>query len=490
MAIQRFETDTEVSQVARTHFYIDGRWVAPLSDKATELVSPDTEETMCRVPLASNSDIDRAIGAARDAFDCGPWPKLSGAERTGYLSRLAGELQSRASLMSRLWTAQVGAPVSFAEMFASFASASIGYYGELAKAFEFEDTRPTRLGSARIVRQAVGVAALIAPWNAQTPILSFKLGAALAAGCTVIVKASPETPLDAMVLAECADAAGFPPGVVNVLTADRDEGAYLVSSPKIDKVSFTGSTATGKAIARSCIDRMARFTLELGGKSAAIVLEDAPLEATMQSLVPMTMPFSGQICFAQTRVLVPASREREFIDAYCAMAASLTVGDPWSPATLLGPVSSSRQLDRVLGYIERGHAEGAKLLIGGGRSASFARGYFVDPTVFHVTSEMALAREEVFGPVVSVLTYRDVDDAVRITNDSEYGLSGSIYGGDVSEAFQVARRIRTGQVCVNGFDMTPNVPFGGFKQSGIGREGGPEGLQAFLETQAVYVPEQ
>ena len=316
----------------------------------------------------------------------------------------------------------------------------LDYYAGLIETYAFEDTRKTAYGVAQVIREPVGVAALITPWNATLPILSYKLAAALAAGCTVVIKSSPETPFDALLLAECAQAAGFPPGVINVITADREGGAYLVASPGVNKVSFTGSTAAGKSIAKTCIDRMARFTLELGGKSAAILLDDIDLGATLGGLAPFTMPFSGQICFAQTRILAPRSRLDEIVGAYAGAMSGLTVGDPWSEQTHLGPVSGKQQMSRVLNYIEKGKAEGARLVAGGARSAGFDKGFYIQPTVFtDVSPEMTVAREEIFGPVVVVMPYDDVDDAVRISNASDYGLSGTVFSADPERAYQVAR---------------------------------------------------
>ncbi|SAK79203.1 aldehyde dehydrogenase [Caballeronia temeraria] len=484
-----FEPTSELAPHLLSGFYIDGQWVRPSSDASVSVVAPSTEQAFATVPVAKAEDVDNAVGAARRAFDTGPWPRMSGPDRAAYLRRMSALLASRLPLLSRLWTAEVGAPVWFADMFVPTATTMLDYYADLASTFAFEENRPTRNGAASIIRQPVGVAALIAPWNAQLPILSYKLGAALAAGCTVVVKAPPETPFDALVVAECAHEAGLPPGVLNVIIADADGGAHLVAKREVDKVSFTGSTATGKVIAKTCADRLARVTLELGGKSAAIVLDDADLNPTLAALAPFTMPFSGQICFAQTRILVPRIREREFVEAYSAVIGSLKVGDPWDMSTQIGPLASHRQLHRVLGYIDSGRKEGAQITTGGARSAQYERGFFVEPTVFAgVTADMTIAREEIFGPVASIIAYDDVDQAVALANDTDFGLSGTVFTSDVERGYAVARRIKTGNVSVNALEMAPNVPFGGFKQSGIGREGGPEGLQAFMEDQAIYLP--
>lgn len=484
-----FSPDSEVSENVRCRFYIGGTWVESHSSRRSTLTTPSTEAVLLDVPLADTVDADLAIEAARTAFDTGAWPRLSGAERAILIRKFSSAIKARLPLLTRIWTAQVGAPVGFASMFTPVAPAMLDYYAGLAESHSFVETRKTLQGEARVLGQPVGVAVLISPWNAQLPILSYKLGAALAAGCTVVVKSSPETPLDALVLAECAHEAGIPAGVFNVITADRDVGAYLVDSPKVDKVSFTGSTSAGKQIGAACLARMARFTLELGGKSAAIVLDDADLMATLSAVVPFSMPFSGQICFAQTRILLPRSRYDEFLNAYAAAVSGMVVGDPWDEATHVGPLSTSAQLERVLRYIDQGKKEGARLMTGGARSKHLERGYFVEPTVFaDVTPDMTIAREEIFGPVVSVMAYDDVEDAIRIANATDFGLSGTVFTRDVNRGYEVAQRIKTGNVTVNGLEMAPNVPFGGFKQSGIGREGGPEGLDAFLEYQAIYLP--
>lgn len=484
-----FDFTRELSDNVRSRFFIGGQWLAAQGKQRSVLIDPCTETPVCDAPLASFADIDQAVAAARQAFDHGPWARMTGPQRAVHLRQFSEIVNDRLPLLTRLWTAQVGAPVGFAGLFSGVAPAMFDYYAQLADTYEFTQTRSTPQGQARVVRHPVGVAALIAPWNAQLPILAYKLGAALAAGCTVVIKSSPETPFDALVLAECAEEAGLPDGVINVVTAGRDEGAYLVASAGVDKVSFTGSTAVGKEIAKVCIERMARFTLELGGKSAAIMLDDADLQSTVGALTYFSMPFSGQICFAQTRLLVPRSRYEEFVAAYAGAMASLTVGDPWDDATHLGPLASRRQYERVLAYIETGLEEGARIVTGGARAEGREQGFFIQPTVFaDVTSEMTIARQEVFGPVVVIIAYDNEAQALRLANDSDFGLSGSVFSASIERAAAFAREVKTGNVTVNGLQMAPNVPFGGFKQSGLGREGGPEGLEAFLESQAIYLP--
>lgn len=483
------EFPVDIPDEFRHCFYVGGRWVRGASDRRTSLVSPASEEEMLSLPLANSTEVESAVGAARLAFDAGPWPRMPAQERAAHLRSFADEVRRRLPLLARLWTAQVGAPISFAEGLIGAGESRFDHFAGLAAAYPFSERRPTRRGHARVVREPVGVAALIAPWNATFNIFSHKIPAALAAGCTTVLKSPVESPLDALVIAQCAEAAGIPPGVVNVITADAQESGHLVASPGVDKISFTGSVPTGRRIAEAAARRMARTTLELGGKSAAIILDDADLSAAVPALLPFTMPFSGQICFAQTRILVPRHRMAEVADAYVAAVNSLTVGDPWEPATQIGPVLDARQYRRVLGYVDAGRQEGARLLTGGGRNPGFDRGYYIAPTVFtDVTPEMTIAREEIFGPVVTLQGYTDVDDAVRLANDTDFGLSGSVFGSDVERAFDVALRVNSGHLAVNGFEISANVPFGGRKLSGLGREGGPEGLESFLETKAVFMP--
>ena len=484
-----FDPASELSENVRSKFFIDGAWRAPASQDRFQLISPVTEEPTLSVPAGAPQDMEAAIAAARRAFDQGQWPRLPVAERARHLRRIAAEIEKRQELFQRVWIGQVGAPRWFVGAIAGAAPQHFKYYADLAETYPFEESRAAAVGALKVLREPVGVAALIIPWNAPLVLLTQKLAAGLLAGCTMVIKPSPETPLDALLLAECVEAADVPAGVVNVVPAGREVGNGLISDPRIDKVSFTGSTDAGRHIARVCADRLARVSLELGGKSASILCEDADIEQWMASLAPFTMPFSGQICFAQTRILVPRSRHDEFLDAYVAGVESLKIGDPWYPETQIGPVSMARQRDRVLDYIRVGQREGARVATGGGPAAGFDRGYFIAPTIFdRVTNDMRIAREEIFGPVVSVIGYADDDEAVAIANDSDFGLSGSVFSKDVARAEAIARRIRTGHISVNGFNLDVGAPFGGFKQSGLGRESGPEGLAGFLETKSMFLP--
>lgn len=484
-----FEPLTDLSDNVRTRFFIDGKWRAPASSERFDLISPVTEDLTLSVPAGSHADMDSAIAAARRAFDDGPWPRLPVAERARYLLRIADEIDRRMKLFEHVWIMQVGAPRWFVSAILGTAAAHFRYYAGLADSYVFEETRSATHGTVKVLREPVGVSALIVPWNAPLVLLTQKVAAALLAGCTAVAKPSPEAPLDALILAECAEAAGLPPGVLNVVPGGREVGNGLVSDPRIEKVSFTGSVDAGRQVAKVCTDRLARVSLELGGKSAAILCEDADVGAWMQSVAPFTMPFSGQVCFSQTRVLVPRTRHDEVLDILVAGVESLKVGDPWRADTQIGPVSMARQLDRVLSYMKVGRQEGARLVTGGGKAPGFDRGFYVAPTIFdRVTPNMRIAREEIFGPVVSVLSYADEEEAIAIANDSDFGLSGSVFSKDVARAERIARRIRTGHIAVNCFNLDVVAPIGGYKKSGLGRESGPEGVAGFLETKSMFFP--
>ncbi len=468
-------------------FYIGGTWVRGTCENAKEIVSPSTGKAIFAAPLAAPAEIDAAIAAAKLAFESGPWPATDARQRSVLMHRLADRLTERLSLAARLWTAQVGAPISLTNRLAPLAAVRLRYFADLAASFPFETERPTQRGFAKVVSEPIGAAALIIPWNAALPILMTKLGAALAAGCTCIIKSSPESPLDAMLVAQCADDIGFPPGVINVVLADSSVSSRLVASHDVPKVSFTGSVATGRAIASTVAARMGRFTLELGDKSAAIMLEDADIVRTMGTLEQFCMPFSGQFCFSQSRLLVPRSREDEFVAAFARRIGNLKVGDPWDETTQIGPVLNERQSNKVMAYIEESVADGAEVICGGKPDARHA-GNYIEPTIVrNISPRSRIASEEVFGPVVTIHTYDTLDEAAKIANGTDFGLSGTIFG-DPDKAYALARRLRTGQVGINGMELTPAVPFGGYKMSGVGREGGPEGVQAFLESKAIIFP--
>jgi len=473
---------------APQQFFIGGQWRSPRGSGKLQVISPVTEEPVMDFAEAAPADVDAAVAAAREAFDNGPWPRMSPAERGAALLRVSAKLRERQGEIAQAWTTQVGAAISFTRYVAGQSADLFEYYGKLVESYQLVDERHRDNGDlVRVVKEPVGVVAAITPWNAPLVLLSYKVSAALAAGCAVVSKPSPETPMDAYILAECIEAAGLPPGVFNVIPAGRETGDYLIRHPGIDKISFTGSTAAGRHIAGVAAQRFTRTSFELGGKSAAVILEDADVAKVLPSLVPYSMPITGQVCFSLTRVLVPESRKDELLEAYVGAIRGIRVGDPQDEATQMGPLAMKRQLARVQGYIEKGNAEGAKLVIGGGRPDQFKRGYFIEPTVFaDVDSKMTIAQEEIFGPVVSFISYDSVDDAVRKANDTIYGLHGAVYTADSEHGYAVARQMRSGSITVNGMVVDPKMPFGGFKQSGLGREGGIEGLDPYFELKTIY----
>jgi acyl-CoA reductase-like NAD-dependent aldehyde dehydrogenase len=469
-------------------FFIGGKWEKPATKGKLDVISPVTEELIVKFAEASPQDVDKAVAAARQAFDTGPWPRMSAQERGRALLKVAELLKARLPELAQTWTAQVGAPISLTRYLSTQPPQLFEYYGTLIQSYPLVDERRAGHGElVRVVKEPVGVCAAITPWNAPLVLLCYKVAAGLAAGCTIVAKPAPETPADAYILAECIEAAGLPPGVFNVVPAGRETGDYLIRHRGIDKISFTGSTAAGKHIAAAAAERLARTSFELGGKSAAIILEDADVAKVLPSLVPFSMPITGQVCFSLTRVLVPESRKQELLDAYVGAVKGVKVGDPMDAATQMGPLAMQRQLTRVQGYIAKGKQEGAKLALGGGRPKGFSRGWFVEPTVFtDVQQSMTIAREEIFGPVVSFISYKDIDDAVQKANDTIYGLHGAVYTQDAERGYEIARRVRSGSVTVNGLIVDPTMPFGGFKQSGTGREGGVEGLDPYFELKTIY----
>jgi acyl-CoA reductase-like NAD-dependent aldehyde dehydrogenase len=472
--------------------YIGGEWVSPAAGGAIQVVSPITEEVIFKIAEAQDADVDRAVAAARAAFDRGPWPRMTHAERAGWLRRLGEVLAARSAELGHAWTNQMGVVFAMSQHSGLRAKGTFDMYAEIAATFPFEEVRTPGHGGgqARIVREPVGVVAAIVPWNSPLSLSTAKVAPALLAGCTMILKASPEAPLEAYILAEAAEAVGLPPGVFNVVTADRLASEHLIRNPDVDKVSFTGSSAAGRRIASILGERMARYTMELGGKSAAIVLDDMDAGQAAQRLTGSLCIMSGQVCAALTRVIVPRQRHDEFVEAFAGAIGALRPGDPYDPASHLGPLAMARQLERVQGYIEKGKAEGARLVTGGGRPAGLNRGYYIEPTLFaNVDNRMTIAQEEIFGPVISLIAADGDDDAIRIANDSLYGLNGAVFTNDARRAYDVARQVRTGNIAQNSFRLDNTVAFGGYKQSGIGREGGTEGLLPYLEVKSLFLDE-
>jgi aldehyde dehydrogenase (NAD+) len=471
-------------------FFIGGEWVAPSSDSTITVTDSATEEHFFTVAEAQAADIDRAVSAAHQAFDRGPWPRMSHAERAEYLRAIAAALRRRGDEVGEIWPRESGVLHGIARHAAEGAARTFEYYASLADTYPFEEeARPTRGGEfGLLVREPVGVVGAIVPWNAPLGLISNKVAPALLAGCTEVLKSSPEAPGEGYLMAEIAEEVGLPAGVLNVVTADREVSELLVRDPRVDKITFTGSTAAGRKIAAICGERIARCTLELGGKSAAVVLDDIDLQTVADTIAGAECFLSGQVCSSLTRIVVPRRRHDELLEALSSTFSKVRVGDPFDPETQMGPLASERQRDRVMDYIDKGIEEGAKLATGGQRPAHLERGWFVEPTVFgNVDNGATIAREEIFGPVLSVIPADDERDAVRVANDTIYGLNASVFTDDVERARAVAGELRSGTVGHNAFRTDFGIAFGGFKQSGIGREGGTEGLHPFLETKTVIL---
>ncbi|AOW91705.1 aldehyde dehydrogenase [Rhodococcus sp. WMMA185] len=470
--------------------YIGGKWVAPATDQVLEVFSPATEERVGSCPVASPADIDDAVVAARQAFTQGPWPNTTPAERGEILAKAAKLIEERGETLASLISSEMGQPPAMVSMMQQTPSlATLNFYAGLANDFEWEQTRTGVFGQSRVLREPVGVVAAVLAWNVPLFLAVNKLAPALLAGCTVLLKPAPESPLATHLVAEIFAEAGVPEGVISVLPGGAETGEYLVSHPGIDKVTFTGSSPVGRRIGAIAAQNLKSCSLELGGKSAAIILEDADLDATMPMLVMSGLMNTGQACVAQTRILAPRSRYNEVLDKLVAGAGLMTVGDPSDPAAQLGPLISEKQRNRVEDYIAKGKEQGARLVLGGGRPAGFDKGWYVEPTIFaDVDNSMTIAREEIFGPVLAVIPYDSEEEAIKIANDSEYGLAGSVFTTDIEHGFAVAKKIRTGSYAINWYAFDPGSPFGGYKASGIGRENGPEGLESFCETKSVLMP--
>jgi acyl-CoA reductase-like NAD-dependent aldehyde dehydrogenase len=471
-------------------FFIGGEWVKPSSDAVIDVIDSANEELFFSVAEAQGADMARAVGAARQAFDEGPWPRLRHTERAEYLRAIGAELEKRAEDVGQIWPRESGVLHVIAKASVPGAARTYEYYAGLADTFPFEEEAQPSMGGkfGLMVREPVGVVGAIIPWNAPLSLITYKIAPALIAGCTVILKASPEAPGEAYVIAEIAEAVGLPAGVLNVVTADREVSELLVRDPRVDKITFTGSTPAGRRIASLCGERIARCTLELGGKSAAVILDDMDLGAAAATLAGAECFLSGQVCSSLTRIVVSQGRHDELVEALAGTFSQVRVGDPFDAQTQMGPLVAERQRDRVEGYIAKGVAAGATLATGGGRPGHLDRGWFIEPTVFgNVDNSSAIAQEEIFGPVLSVIPAQNEQEAIAIANDTIYGLNASVFTNDVERARDVARQLRSGTVGHNAFRTDFGIAFGGFKQSGIGREGGTEGLLPFLETKTVIL---
>lgn len=466
--------------------FIDGRWQPPARDQWLDVTSPSTEERIARVALGSTEDMDRAVAAARRAFDSGPWPQMSVDERRSIIRRAGATLGARGDELDQLVTADTGIIIRYR-------------LGQMQERFEYnasldlpaaEDRVAANGAVGRIVHEPVGVVGAIVPWNAPVALTLSKILPALMTGCTVVLKPPRETPLYSYPIADAFAEAGLPDGVLNVVVSDRAAAERLVIHPGVDHISFTGSTEVGKHIGGLCGQRVKRAGLELGGKSPVILLDDVDLAAVAPAVLGGGMLLNnGEACAAWTRILVPRQRHDEAVDAFCDVVRAVRVGDPFDPATDVGPMVSRGHRETVEGYIRLAQEEGAKLAIGGGRPPALDRGWYVEPTlIVNADNGMRSSREEIFGPVVSVIPYEDDDDAVRIANDSEYGLSAGIFTPDHTRGVALAGRLRTGTVGVNNLGFNMAFPFGGYKESGIGRQHGPESLHEYLEIKTIGLP--
>ncbi len=469
----------------RNEVFIGGEWVAPQGEETIAVVNSTTEETMGTVPGCTGADVDAAVRAARAAFDS--WSQTSREERAGYSNAIGDGLAERAEEIATTIAQELGMPLKLSRIIQ--AGLPTTHFKTMPQVME-EVAWEEEIGNSRVLREPVGVLAAITPWNYPLNQIAVKVAPALAAGCTVVLKPSEVTPLNAFLLAEVIAAAGLPAGVFNLVSgAGPVVGEALASHPEVDMVSFTGSTRAGRRVSELAAATVKPVAMELGGKSPNVMLDDADLERAIPDGVAKCLLNSGQTCSALTRMLVPRERLAEAEQLAVAAAEAFTPGDPFDDSSRLGPLVSDVQRQRVRGYIERGEAEGAKLLTGGAAAPEgLERGYFVSPTVFsEVTPEMTIAREEIFGPVLAIQPYADEDDAVRIANDTEYGLAGGVWSADKERAIAVARRIRTGQVEINGGPFNPFAPFGGYGLSGHGRENGRYGLEELLQVKSLQL---
>lgn len=474
----------------RDALFIGGSWVSPSTSECLEVTSPSSEEVVGRVPASAPEDIDRAVAMAREAFDHGPWPTLSLAERSKYLLHLQESLTRRLEPLVRAQIDEMGSPRRWIHPGTAAMIDSISTKVTAAESVPFRELRVGAAGTVLVLREPIGVVGAIIPWNAPVPMLLAKLVPALLTGNTVVIKPPPESPLSAYVVADAIEEVGLPNGVISIVAGDRGVGAHLVGHRLVDKITFTGSTTAGERVGAVCGLMIRSATLELGGKSAAIVLDDADLDKHMPALIKGALANTGQMCHATTRVLVPTVRYDEVVERMVAAVAALRVGDPHDPTTDVGPLVASRQRDRVESYIATGVEEGARVAVGGGRPQRLEKGWYVEPTLFvDADNSMRIAQEEIFGPVVTVIRYDDEDDAVQVANDSPFGLGGAVFTSDLERGVAVASRIRTGTCAINdGAPAGGGGPFGGYKRSGIGREYGKEGWDTYLEVKSVSLP--
>ena len=451
--------------------FIGGRWLAPVDGRMVDVIMPSTEEVIAQVADPGLADADKAVAAARKAFDEGPWPRMSMQERIVVCTRLADELEARLDDMNRAWTFEAGAPKAHGDMINSGAGRMVWRYAiEQAAKLHMEESRTSIMGETLIVRQPIGTVLGVLTYNGPVVLMGMKIIPGLLAGCTFVIKHAPESPLTSRLVAEAVEAAGFPEGVVSVLAAGTETTQHLVSHEGIDMVHITAGTEIAKDVVHRTADRLARTALELGGKSPAIILDDADLDSVLATLVDGACGFNGQVCVALSRVLVPRHRYEEVVAAMAERYGSIKVGDPFDPETQRGPLAVKRAVERCERYVALAEEEGAKVVVGGSRPSHLDRGYYFAPTLLRdVDNSMRVAQEEIFGPITCLIPYDDVEDAIRIANDTKFGLAASVYSSDQEKALAVARRIRAGGVAINLAGVSLCEPFGGVKQSGWGR---------------------
>lgn len=469
--------------------FIGGRWETPATDAMVDVISPSTEELVTRVAEPSIADADAAVAAARKAFDEGPWPRMTMAERIEVCTRLADELEARLDAANRAWLWEAGAPIAHGEMINSGAGKMVWRYAlEAAAKIELDEMRKTPSGEVLITREPTGTVLGILTYNGPVVLMGMKVIPGLLAGCTFVIKPAPESPLTSRIVSQAIEAAGFPEGVISVLAAGTEVTQHLVGHEGIDMVHATAGTAIAKDIVHRTADRLARTALELGGKSPAIVLDDADIDQVLETLVGGACGFNGQVCVALSRIFVSRERYDEFVGKMADAYKAIKVGDPFDPETERGPLAVRRAVERCEHYVAKAIEEGATVVAGGKRPEHLDKGYYYEPTLLRdVTNDMTVAREEVFGPVTAVIAYDSLDDAIRMANDTDFGLAASVYSGSSEKALEVARKIRSGGVAINLAGVCLTEPFGGVKQSGWGKECGLEGILEFMDIKQILL---